>query len=42
VQIGAIDVLPKLFDRIVIPTTSFHYRQGLLEAFLAQKPGPKR
>lgn len=32
--------LAEAFTRL--KTTSFHYRQGLLDAFLAQKPGPKR
>lgn len=25
-----------------LKATSFHYRQGLLDAYLAQRPGPKR
>ena len=31
--------LAEAFTRL--KATSFHYRQGLLDAFLAQKPGPK-
>jgi predicted nucleic acid-binding protein len=32
--------LAEAFARL--KATSFHYRQGLLDAFLAQKPEPKR